>query len=95
MMQVIVATHLSKLNSLSLSLSLSLSTLTHTHTVHDVPDMFNTIHNPVYSVDTLDGSSTFSRNGLPWKQKVNEEPCPLYEDLDLTGNITDYSYNVH
>ena len=44
----------------------------------------NSLHNPVYGMGTLNGDE---RNGIP---KVEEDPCPLYEDLDKLGKLPIY-----
>ena len=41
--------------------------------------------NPVYGMNIVDGCGTFSGQNGP--SKAEEDPCPLYEDLDILGII--------
>ena len=51
---------------------------------YDIVAYDNSLHNPVYGMGTLNGDE---RNGIP---KVEEDPCPLYEDLDKLGKLPIY-----
>ena len=50
---------------------------------YDYP-LDSSLNNPAYGMDsvTLNGDK---RNGVP---KVEEDPCPLYEDLDNLGKLS-------
>lgn len=39
----------------------------------------NATDNPVYALNIPNGSDTFPKSGA----KSEEEPCPLYEELDI------------
>lgn len=46
----------------------------------------NASDNPIYGMSVHDGNTLSGVNGVS-KLKIEEEPCPLYEDLDKLGML--------
>ena len=46
--------------------------------ISDPPTCNNTTVNPVYALNSPSGNSTFTKSA-----KFKQEPCPLYEELDI------------
>ena len=50
----------------------------HTCTISDPPNYDNATDNPVYGMEVTNGNGTFTKNA-----RFEQEPCPLYEELDI------------